>query len=95
MNDAGEVLLTLYERTMSVGQAAQGAVNAIFGLPVEEQVGPTWQPKGGGWVVQQAGTLLAGAAMLSSQLPASLAMLRLYGLVWEWKLLRLLRQMHS
>ena len=95
MNDAGEVLLTLYERTMSVGQAAQGAVNAIFGPPVDEPAGPPRHPNGAGRVVQQAGTLLAGAAMLSSQLPASLAMLRLYGLVWEWKLLRLLRQMHS
>lgn len=38
MNDAGEVLLALYERTMGVGRAARDAVNATFGLPVEEQV---------------------------------------------------------
>ncbi|KAL4433789.1 hypothetical protein ABPG75_000230 [Micractinium tetrahymenae] len=38
MNDAGEVLLTLYERTISMGAAAELAVKSIFGLPVEEQV---------------------------------------------------------
>ncbi|KAL4450736.1 hypothetical protein ABPG77_001092 [Micractinium sp. CCAP 211/92] len=38
MNDAGEVLLTLYERTIRTGAAAEDAVNAIFGLSVEEQV---------------------------------------------------------
>lgn len=41
MNDAGEVLLTLYERTIRTGAAAEDAVNAIFGLSVEEQVGPS------------------------------------------------------
>lgn len=43
MNDAGEVLLTLYESTISTGAAAESAVNAIFGLPVEEQVGGSWR----------------------------------------------------
>ncbi|PSC67694.1 Inactive ubiquitin carboxyl-terminal hydrolase 54 isoform A [Micractinium conductrix] len=38
MNDAGEVLLTLYERAMGVSEGAASAVNEIFGLPVSECV---------------------------------------------------------
>ena len=38
MNDAGEVLLTIYERIMATSQAAQAAVHAVFGLPVAEHI---------------------------------------------------------
>ena len=38
MNDAGEVLLTIYERVMGVSRAAAAAVDAIFGLSVSEHV---------------------------------------------------------
>ena len=37
MNDAGDVLLTLYERVMAVSQEG-GAINSIFGLPLTEHV---------------------------------------------------------
>ena len=38
MNDAGEVLLSIYERVMGVSSAAAAAVDATFGLSVSEQV---------------------------------------------------------
>lgn len=39
MNDAGEVLLTIYERVMDLtGQSQDGPVQRIFGLPVDEHV---------------------------------------------------------
>ena len=38
MNDAGEVLLTIYERVMGVSPAAAAAVDATFGLSVSEHV---------------------------------------------------------
>ncbi len=38
MNDAGEVLLTIYERVMEVSGQDDGPVQRIFGLPVAEHV---------------------------------------------------------
>lgn len=38
MNDAGEVLLSIYERVMGVADPAGHAVNALFGLCVSEHV---------------------------------------------------------
>ena len=38
MNDAGEVLLTLFEHVMGVAPAAAAAVDATFGLSVSEHV---------------------------------------------------------
>ena len=36
MNDAGEVLLTIYERIRAMGPAGQRAVDSSFGLRVSE-----------------------------------------------------------
>ena len=38
MNDAGEVLLTIYERAMGMSPAAAAAVNALCGLAISERV---------------------------------------------------------